>query len=145
MEIYRNPLTPYADRINRVLDHVFGTTPSIDSRERSRNLLQLIVDEFDRLIQVRKVKIPQLAISDNGSTSSNDHSGMVSTPEDNQLWDQWQPEAIYGPSSRRDLPPLTDGMWWPIPAQQGILCGSTDAYVSPPHDDYGYGLGLGPA
>ena len=148
MELHRDPLTPYAERIGRVLDHIFGAAPPhTDSRERSRSLLQLLVDEFDKLIQLRKVRIPQLAISDNGSTSSTDHSGMVSTPEDGQQWSQWpQPEPIYAPTfNRRDLPPVSDGVWWPIPAQQGILCGSTDAYVGTPHDDYSYALNMGPA
>ena len=151
MELHRDPLTPYADRISRVLDHIFGPTPpNTDARDRSRGLLQLLVDEFDKLIQLRKVRIPQIATSsDAGSTSSNDHSGMVSTPEDGQTWgSQWssQHEPIYAPSYRRDLPPVSDGgVWWPIPAQQGMLCGSTDAYVGPPHDEYGYVLNMGPA
>ena len=171
MEIHRDPLTSYSERINQVLDHVFGATSNMDSRERSRSLLQLLVDEFDKMIQLRKVKIPQLAISDNGSTaSSNDHSGMVSTPEDGQQWNQWQSEAVYGPTYRRDLPPVSDGMWWPTPAQQqGMLELSAgwkalqhptssqsvssvspavprnDDYANTPHDDYGYVMGLGPA
>lgn len=150
MEIYRDPLNPYADRTNRVLDHVFGATPNISSRDRSRNLLLLLVDEFNKLMQLRKVKVPQLAVSDNGSSSPNDHSGMVSTPEDNQQWSQWQPEGMYGQGYGRDLPPVTDSTWWPIPVQQGMLCGSTvpqhDGYISPPqHDNYDYGMGLGPA
>ena len=149
METYRNPRNPHADRINRVLDHVFGVTPTMSSTERSRNLLQLLVDEIDKLMQFRKVKIPQLAASENGSSSPNDHSGMVSTPEDGQ-WTQWQqPEPMYGHGYRRDLPPVSDSSWWPIPPQQGLLCGSTipqhDEYMSLHHDDYHYGMGLGPA
>ena len=149
MEIYRNPLNPYADRINLVLDHVFGNGPNMGSRERSRNLLQLLVDEFDKLMQLRKVKVPQLAVSENGSSSPNDHAGMVSTPEDGQQWNQWQPEVMYGHRYGRDLPPVSDSMWWPMPVPHGMLCGSTvpqhDEYVNAQHEDYGYSMGLGPA
>lgn len=149
MEIYRNPLNPYSSRINLVLDHVFGNASNMDSRNRSRSVLQLLVDEFDKLMQLRKVKIPQLAPSDNGSLSPNDHSGTVSTPEDGQQWNQWQPEGVYAHGFGRDLPSLSHSAWWPMPDQHGMLCSPTVAqhhdYVNPPHDDYGYPLGLGPA
>ena len=150
MEVHRDPSSPYANRINRVLDHVFGAAPNLGSRERSRHLLQLLFEEVNKMMQLRKVKIPQLAVSENGSCSPNDHSSMAITPEDGQPWSQWQPEPLYGAHGyRRDLPPVTtDSTWWPIPMQPGVLCEPTishhDDYAHPTHEDYGYGMGLDP-
>ncbi len=119
------------------------------SRERNQKLLQLLAEEFNKMMQLHKVKIPQLAGSDTGSNSPNDPSGMATTPEDGQVWPPWPPEPVYGHHGyRRDLPPVTDGMWWPIPPQPGLLCDSAvpphDDYAHAHHDDYGYGMGLGP-
>ena len=148
MEVHRDPLSPYANRINRVLDHVFGVYPNVSSRERSRYLLQLLAEEFNKMMQLRKVKVPQLALSDNGSNSPSDHTGMATTPEDGQTWHHWQPEPTYGHGYRRDLPPVSDSMWWPLPVQPGVLCDSTVPhhveYANPTHDEYCYGMPLGP-
>lgn len=144
MEIYRNPSTLHADRINLVLDHIFGATPNLSSKERSRNILQLLAEELNKMAQLRKVNNSQLTASDTGSSSGDDRSGMVKL-EDNQQWTQWQPEMIYGHGYRHDLPPVSDDVWWPIPVQPGMLCDSPvpqhDGYVGP---HYGYGMGSGP-
>ena len=152
MEIHLHPRSPYAERINAVLSHVFGSFTGMGSGERSRYLLQLLGEEINKMTQMRRFKLPQLIVSDNGSSSPNDHTGMATTPEDGPQWGQWQPEPAYGHGYRRgDLPPVSDGVWWPNPAQTGIPCDSTmppqhDEYAtsSSHHDDYGYGLGLGP-
>lgn len=149
MEIHRDPYSPHADRINRILDHVFGITPSLNNRDRSRNLLQLLAEELDKMTQHRTVKIePQPTASDTGSSSPNERSGMLKTPEDGQPWNHWQPEVMYRHGYGHDLPPVSDDGWWTIPAQQGLLCESTvpqhDEYSGPQHDDYGYGMGSGP-
>lgn len=147
MVVYRDPVGPHADRINRVLDHVFGVTPHVGSRERSRNLLQLLVEEINKVTPMRKVKTSQLAMSDNGSSSPNDLSGMVTTPEDTQHWSQWRPGVSYGHVYNNDLPPMSGDGWWQIPVQQGMLCDPSvpEEYARAQHDDYGYGMGSGPA
>ena len=146
MEVQREPFGPHAERINRVLDHVFGATPMLGSRERSRSILKLLADEFDKMVQLRKIKNSQLTVSDNGSSSPNDHVGVVRTPDEGQQWNHWQPEVMYGQGYKQDLTAVSDDVWWPIPAQPGVFCGPTgpqhDAYVGPQHSDY-YGLGSG--
>lgn len=148
MEVYREPSTRHADRINQVLDHVFEATPHLSSTERSRNLLQLLAEELDKMTQLRKVKHSQFTVSDNGSSSPNDHTGMAKTPEDGQHWNHWQPEVMYPQAYRHNLPPMSDEGWWPIPVQHGMLCDSTvpehHGYTGPQHHDYGYGMGSGP-
>ena len=147
MEVYRNPYGPHADRIDSVLDHVFGSSPHLSSRERSRSLLQLLVEGFDKMTQMRKAKNLQLTVSDNGSSSPNDPSNFANTPEDGQPWTPWQPETSYGQAYPHSLPPVTTDGWWPNPIQPGMLCGPAipehDEYGIPQHDEYGYPMGSG--
>lgn len=148
MEVHRDPYGPHAGRINQIIDHIFGITPSLSSKERNRSLLQLLADEFNKLMQLRKAKNSQLAMSDNGSSSPNDHSSMVKTPDDAPQWSHWQPEAMYGHGYRHDLRPVSDDVWWSVPTQHGMLCNPTvpqhDEYADPRHNDYGYVIGSGP-
>ena len=140
MEVHRDPYGPYADRINHVLDHVFGMIPNLSSDERSKTYLQLLAEEFNKMTQRRKIRNSQLSVSDNGSSSPNDHLSMVKTPEDGQHYNQWHPEVMYRHNYTHDLPPIAnDDGWWPIPVQQGMLCNS----IVPLHDDYGYGMDAG--
>ncbi|CAD6586126.1 MAG: hypothetical protein ASARMPRED_002448 [Alectoria sarmentosa] len=149
MDVHRDPYSPHAIRINRILDHVFGTYPNMGSRDRSRKLLQILAEEFNKMTQMRKVKTSQSMTSENGSSSPNDLSGMVSTPEDGQQWSHWQPEVNYSQGYNHDLPPVNGSAWWPmpIPIQPGMLCDPSgsqhDEYTDPQHDEYGYGMGPG--
>ena len=138
MNVHRDPYGHYADRINRVLDHVFEVFPNLSSYERNKIHLEVLAEEFDKMTQRRRARLPQLSISDNGSSSPNDPSGMVKTPEDRQAWNQWQPDAMYRHGYAQDLPPVSGDVWWPIPVQQGVIYNPT----VPQHDDYGYGIGV---
>ena len=144
MEIYRDPITLHADRINHVLDHVFGASPHLSAKERSRNILQLLADELNKMAQYRKINHAQLTASDTGSSSGDDRPGMIKQ-EDTEQWTQWQPDMMYGPGYRPEIPAVSDDVWWPIPAQPGNLCDSAAppyAGYAAPH--YGYGMGSGP-
>ncbi len=146
MEVYRDPFSPPGERINRVLDHIFGANPSLSPRDRSRKLLQLLAEELNKMTPSCRVRNPQLTVSENGSSSPSDRSGMVRTPEDSGPWSHWQqPEVMYRHGYPHDLPPVSsdDGWWTMPPPQHGIPCGSTapphDGYMSPQqHDYYGY-------
>ncbi|KAL6720033.1 hypothetical protein ACLMJK_001954 [Lecanora helva] len=43
MEIYRNPNLPRAERINAILDYAFGRSPGLNSREKNRDTLRLLL------------------------------------------------------------------------------------------------------
>lgn len=149
MEVHRDPFGPHANRINMVLDHVFGATPNLCNRDRSRKLLELLAEEFNKMTPMRKIKTAQSAMSDNGSSSPNDLSGMVNTPEDGQHWNQWRPGVGYGHVYSNELPPMNGDAWWPIPVQHGMHCDLSvphhDEYTGPQHDEFGYSMSSGPA
>ena len=145
MLVCREPYSSCADGINHVLDLVFGVAPILSSRERSRNVLQSILEELNKMSQPRKIKTSQLALSDNGSSSPNDQSSLVRTPEDGQPWNHWQPEMMYRHGYAHSLPPLNDDVWWPIPVQHGMACNSPtpqqQVYTGPHPEYYGFSTG----
>ena len=145
MYVHREPYSSSAECINHVLDLVFGGAPNLSSRERSRNLLQILLEQLNKMIQPRKITTSQPTVSDNGSSSPNDHSSMVRTPEDGQPWSNWQPEMMYRHGYTHGVAPVSDDVWWPIPVQHGMACGSPvpqhQEYTGPQHEYYGYGTG----
>lgn len=55
-EVYRNPYVAYADRINAILDFVFGRAPGLTTIERNRDILRLLAEQFSLYTQLRGVK-----------------------------------------------------------------------------------------
>lgn len=147
MVVHRDPYNINAGCINYVLNHVFGVAPNSTSQERSRNLLQLLLKKLNKMTQPRKIETSLQTVSDNGSSSPNDYSSLARTPEDGQPWNHWQPEMTYRHGYTHSLPPLSHDMWWPIPIQHGVACGSPvpqhHVYTGPQPEYYGYGPGSG--
>ena len=144
MLVCRDPYNSSAECMNHVLDLVFGVAPSLSGQERSRNILQRLLEELNNMHQLHKVETSQQTVSDNGSNSPNDQSSMVRTPEDSQPWNHWQPEMMYRHGYTHSLP-LNDEVWWPIPVQHGMACNSPvpqhQVYTGPHPEYYDYGTG----
>ncbi|TGZ80129.1 hypothetical protein EX30DRAFT_308084 [Ascodesmis nigricans] len=61
-EVQRFPNSPYADRIWRIMDYVFGAAPNISREERAHDIVVFLKDKLDQFINLRSPKSRQLSL-----------------------------------------------------------------------------------
>ena len=95
---------PYADRINGVLDHIFGRAPGVTSIERNRDILRLLAGKLRCMQQTQSIAVSDMGIVQ-GSESRHGEQVVpsLSSLSDNSQWtNAWQPDMYFGHSLMND-------------------------------------------
>ena len=128
MEVYRDPDIPRADRINAILDYVFGRFPGQGSRERNRDVLRLLMKRLNDITSLDQAQYtntnPQPYI---GPTLIDEPNIIPDMAETYVPW-QWSPmtDLAGGPGSYASAPNFHN--WTSIPSTKCMSEDSQNSY-----------------
>ena len=128
MEVYQDPSIPRADKINDILDYVFGRFPGQGTRERNRDVLRLLMKKLNDIASLDQAqRIDAISQSNIGLTISDQANIIPDVPDTSAPW-QWSPmmDVAGGPGSYASAPSVHD--WTPAPSTYAMSESSQNSY-----------------
>ena len=119
LEAYQNPRMPLADRIEVVLDHIYGL-PSVSTRERNGDILRVLAKYLQRYVDLGRVQPLQLPAESSTANSVVDSPLSFGMMDPSQRINDWQAGMGYEQNYGQAVTPSTVGDWWNYPAQYTI-------------------------
>ena len=118
IEVYRNPQMQRADRVEAVLDHVFGA-PNVSSRERNREILRILATKLDEhlLHNFESVEPTLQGLTVNMENGPTPAFTMI---DPQQRIDEWQSEVYYNQDYMQEMIPATNDEWWSFRNQYAV-------------------------
>ncbi|KAL2036736.1 hypothetical protein N7G274_010531 [Stereocaulon virgatum] len=118
IEIYRNPQMQRADRVEAVLDHVFGA-PTVSSRERNHEILRILATKLDEHL-LHNLDSVKPTLQGPTITMENGPAPEFTMVDPHQRIDEWQQQMYYNQHYMQEMTPTTNDEWWDYQNQYAV-------------------------